>query len=171
MKCISEYCINSWWEESICQYGLLPTEIATVFGCDSSPRSPNVSVSVCHTCYNCTKALNFKVFRLKDFWRTSKGLPKDFQRTYKGFTSRSPQVFKTCLSLCDMSESYPINISQNEKYIYMSEDWQGNNNSILMIWVYVCVTPHEDYWDWFFSTLEKYCFSFCDANIFNFFKI
>ena len=25
-----------------------------------------VCVSVRHTCYNCTKALNFKVFRLKD---------------------------------------------------------------------------------------------------------
>ena len=28
----------------------------SLFGCDSSPRSPNVSVSVCYTCYNCTKA-------------------------------------------------------------------------------------------------------------------
>ena len=26
------------------------------FGCDSSPRSPNVCLFVCHTCYNCTKA-------------------------------------------------------------------------------------------------------------------
>ena len=37
-----------------------------------------VCVFVCHTCYNCTKALNFKVFRLKDFCRTSSGLLKDF---------------------------------------------------------------------------------------------
>ena len=55
-------------------------DVVVVFGCDSSPRSPNVSMCVCvsvgHTLYNCTKALNFKVFRLKDFRRTSKGLPK-----------------------------------------------------------------------------------------------
>ena len=37
-----------------------------VFGCDSL-RSPNVSVFVCQSFYNCTKALSFKVFRLKDF--------------------------------------------------------------------------------------------------------
>ena len=40
---------------------------------------------------------------LKYLQRTSKGLPKDFQRTldfivYKIFTSRSPQVFETCSS-------------------------------------------------------------------------
>ena len=73
-----------------------------IFGCDSSPRSPKVSlcVCVCHTCYNCTKALNFKVFRLKDLWRTSEGLLKDFRTldfmVYKIFTNRSPQVFETC---------------------------------------------------------------------------
>ena len=74
-----------------------------------------VCVSVRHTCYNCTKALNFKVFRLKDFYRTSKGLLKDFWRTSEGLLenfwrtseglldfrlqnllSRSPQVFETC---------------------------------------------------------------------------
>ena len=38
----------------------------------------SVCVSVCHTCYNCTKALNFKVIRLKDFCRTFEGLLKDF---------------------------------------------------------------------------------------------
>ena len=48
-----------------------------------SLKSLNVSLfvrlSVCHTCYNCSKALNFKVFRLKDFCRTSAGLLKDSQ--------------------------------------------------------------------------------------------
>ena len=42
------------------------------------------SVLVCHTCYNCTKALNFQVFRLKDFCRTSEGLLKDFCRISAG---------------------------------------------------------------------------------------
>ena len=37
---------------------------------------------------------------LKDFWRTSEGLLKDFL-VYKNFTSRSPQVFKTCWFLFD----------------------------------------------------------------------
>ena len=31
----------------------------------------SVCMSVCHTCYNWTKALNFKVLKLKDFCRTS----------------------------------------------------------------------------------------------------
>ena len=43
-----------------------------------------VSVFVCHTCYNCTKALNFKVFRLKEFHRTSSGPLQDFQKTSAG---------------------------------------------------------------------------------------
>ena len=38
----------------------------------------SVCLSMCPTCYNCTKALNFKVFRLKDFCRTSEGLLRDF---------------------------------------------------------------------------------------------
>ena len=57
------------------------------FSCDSSPRSPNICqlVCVCHTCYNCTKALNFIVRRtsvglLQDFCRTSVGLLQDFSR-------------------------------------------------------------------------------------------
>ena len=41
--------------------------ISLIFGCDSSPRSSNVSVLVRHTCYNCT-------WLLKDFQRTSEGL-------------------------------------------------------------------------------------------------
>ena len=42
------------------------TSCSDVFGCDSSPRSPNVSVFVClcvTLAYNCTKALNSNVFR------------------------------------------------------------------------------------------------------------
>ena len=47
-------------------------EIRNIFGCNSSPRSPNVSLSVClsvtlATVLYCIKAINFKVFRLKDF--------------------------------------------------------------------------------------------------------
>ena len=81
--------VNLWMKRSD-ETALLVTfnnQFHSLVGCDSSPRSPNVSVFVCHTCYNCTKALNFKVFRLKDFLRTSEGL-----------TSRSPQVFETCWS-------------------------------------------------------------------------
>ena len=55
-----------------------------------------VCVSVCHTCYNCTKALNFKVFRLKDFM------------VYKILTSRSPQVFETCLPKKAVGEMIPV---------------------------------------------------------------
>ena len=50
-------------------------------------------VCACHTCYNWTKTLNFKVFRLKDFWRTLNFM------VYKIFASRCPQVFETCYIL------------------------------------------------------------------------
>ena len=72
---------------------------------DSSPRSPNVSVCVCLSVTLATTVQDFwrtSTGLLRDFWRTSEGLLQDFWRTldfiiYKIFTSRRPQVFKTCL--------------------------------------------------------------------------
>ena len=79
------------------------------FGCDSSPRSPNVSLSVCvyHTCYNCTKALNIKVFRLKDFQRTSKGLSKDLQVA-------APRSSRLVLSAVRLAVESLLSVSQQE---------------------------------------------------------
>ena len=67
--------------------------IRNIFGCDSSPRSPNVSVSVCVCVTLATTVL--------DFCRTSAGFLQDFCRTLdfivcKIFTSRSPQDLETC---------------------------------------------------------------------------
>ena len=62
------------WNNIFVKYFLAATEALEV--------QMLVHVSVCHTCYNCTKALNFRVFRLKDFWRTFEGL---IHRTYEGF--------------------------------------------------------------------------------------
>ena len=72
--------VNIWMKRSdeTCLLVTFNNQFHSPFGCDSSSRSPNVSVFVCHTCYNCTKAINFKVFRLKDILRTSEGLLKDF---------------------------------------------------------------------------------------------
>ena len=63
------------------------SNIFHVFGCDSSPRSPNVCVCVC-VCVSVTlattvlKLKTLKFLVLKDFWMTSEGLLKDFWRTF-----------------------------------------------------------------------------------------
>ena len=62
------------------KYGSVTSKVmcSGIFGCDSSPRSPNASPCVClpvrHTCYNCT------------------GLLKDFQRTLWSTKFTSLQV-------------------------------------------------------------------------------
>ena len=68
---------------------MLPYKIkdfVTIFGCDTALEvHMSVCMYVCHTYYDCTKALNFKVFWLKDFCRTFAGLLKDFCRTIEDF--------------------------------------------------------------------------------------
>ena len=57
-------------ELAVVEQGLLESgtvKYEKIFGCDSSPRSPNVRLSVHHTCYSCC-----------DFSRNSAGLLKDF---------------------------------------------------------------------------------------------
>ena len=56
-----------------------------LFGCDSSPRSPNVSMSVCYTCYNCTKVLLWTSGLLKDF-----GIKTSNFIVYKIYKSQLP---------------------------------------------------------------------------------
>ena len=56
----------------------------SIFGCDNSPRTPNVCLSVCPfvrpsvTLATAVLQLTTTEGLLKDFKRTSKGLPKDF---------------------------------------------------------------------------------------------
>ena len=79
-------------------------------------------VFVCHTCYKCTKALNFKVFRLKDFQRTSKGLPKDLQVA-------APMSSK--LVLVSLRPSVFGHQFENGKLLYLScviLDWKNIQN-------------------------------------------
>ena len=52
----------------------------SIFDCDSSPGSPNVCLSVYMYVTLATAVLQLTTADL-DFWRTSEGLPKDFQRT------------------------------------------------------------------------------------------
>ena len=67
-------------ELAVVEQGLLESgtvKYEKIFGCDSSPRSPNVRLcvrlSVRHTCYSCC-----------NFSRTSAGLLQDFCRTFEG---------------------------------------------------------------------------------------
>ena len=53
-----------------------------IFGCDSSPRSPNVSMSVCLCVTLATTVLKIWTLKFLD-WRNSEGLLKEFWRTYK----------------------------------------------------------------------------------------
>ena len=61
-----------------------PQLFSSVFGCDSSPRSPNVILCVCLSVTLATTVLKLKTLKflvLKDFWMTSEGHLKDFWRT------------------------------------------------------------------------------------------
>ena len=101
-----------------------------IFGCDSTPRSSNVSVFVCvcvhHTCYNCT------------------GLLKDFQRTldfmvYKiyQFTSRSSRL----VLLYDIFYSLQVGYSRQLRTMMcvsvFPEDffWSQVSSAVLLIFL------------------------------------
>ena len=83
IKCLTQFEISGFSQIIFCQYTFFVLYcLGKFFGCDSSPRSPNVCLSVCVS-VRPSHFLQLYYF-LKDFCRTSEGLPKDFQRTSKG---------------------------------------------------------------------------------------